>query len=64
MNWSFKVVIIVVSKMPMDWMEQGKFMAYYVAYLAKTYNIPPCLLVNIGQIGMHVGCWHGGVDQF
>jgi hypothetical protein len=44
MNWSFRVATIVVSKMPMDWMEQGKFMAYYVAYIAKTYNIPPCLL--------------------
>jgi hypothetical protein len=39
-------------------------MAYFVTYLAKNYNIPPRLLVNIDQIGMHVGCWHGGVDQF
>jgi hypothetical protein len=29
--------------MPMDWMEQRKLKAY----LAKTYNIPPCPLVNI-----------------
>jgi hypothetical protein len=64
MNWSFRVDIITVSKMQMDWMERGTFMAYYVAYLAKTYNIPPCFLVNTDQIGMHMGCWHGGVNQF
>jgi hypothetical protein len=33
----------------MDWMEQGKFMAYHVVYLAKTNNNPPCLLENINQ---------------
>ncbi len=54
MNWNFKVGNTTASKMPMDWMEQGKFMVYRVAYCAKTYNIPPCLFVNIDQIGMHV----------
>jgi hypothetical protein len=47
MNWNFRVANITTSKMPMDWMEQGKFAMYLVAYLAKTFDIPPRLLVNL-----------------
>lgn len=46
MNWNFRIVNTVASKMPMDWMEQGKFVVYRVVYLVKTNNIPPCLLMN------------------
>jgi hypothetical protein len=54
MNWNFKVVNTTPSKMPMDWMEQRKFVVYRVNYLAKTYNIPPHLLVNIDHTRLHV----------
>jgi len=46
-NWNFRVGNTIASIMPMDWMEQRKFMVYCVAYCAKIYNIPPHLLVNI-----------------
>jgi hypothetical protein len=49
MNWNFRATTIATSKIPMDWMEQGKFMAYHIIYLAKTNNNPPCLLENMDQ---------------
>lgn len=54
MNWNFRVVNTTASKMPMDWMEQGKFVVYCVNYLAKTYNILPHLLLNIGYTRLHL----------
>jgi len=54
MNWTFKVNIIIVSKLPLDWQEQGRYMAYHVTYLTKTYDIPPSLVVNNDQIGIHL----------
>lgn len=54
MNWNFRVANTIASKMPMDWMEQGKFVVYCVDYLAKTYNIPPHLLVNVDRTRLHV----------
>jgi hypothetical protein len=29
-------------------------MVYKIAYLLKLYSIPPCLVVNIDQIGIHL----------
>jgi len=29
-------------------------MAHQVVYLVKMYNIPPCLVVNTNQIGVHL----------
>jgi hypothetical protein len=54
MNWNFRIANTIASKMLMDWMEQGKFMVCRVDYLAKTYNIPPHLLVNIDHTRLHV----------
>jgi hypothetical protein len=54
MNWNFRVANTTASKMPMDWMEQRKIVVYHVTYFAKTYNIPPHLLVNTDQTRLHV----------
>jgi hypothetical protein len=29
-------------------------MAHQIAYLVKMYNIPPCLVVNTNQTGVHL----------
>ncbi len=34
------------SKLPPNWVTQGLTMVYKVAYLAKTYSIPPALVMN------------------
>jgi hypothetical protein len=43
MNWTFRANIIV-TKLPTNWQEKGKFMVYHVVYLAKAYDIPPHML--------------------
>jgi len=54
MCWTYKVATIVASKLPQDWVIQGLTMAYRVACLVKTYSIPPTLVVNRDQIGVHL----------
>jgi hypothetical protein len=55
MNWTwFKASTTIDSKLLEDQQEKGKFMAYHVAYLAKTYYIPPSLVVNSDQIDIHL----------
>jgi hypothetical protein len=56
MCWTYKVywTYIVASKLPQDWVIQGLTMGYKVAYLVKTYSIPPALVVNRDQIGVHL----------
>ncbi len=53
MNWTFKVNTITINKLPTYWQDKGEFMAYRVAYLAKAYNIPLSLVVNIDQTDIH-----------
>jgi hypothetical protein len=54
MNWTwFRAGTTIDSKLLVDWQEKGKFMAYRVTYLAKTYYIPPSLVVNSDQIDIH-----------
>jgi hypothetical protein len=31
MNWTFKVNTTIVTKLPIDWQEKGKFMAHCIA---------------------------------
>ncbi len=40
--------------MPTNWQEQGQNMAYIITYLVKLYSIPPCLVVNSEQFGIHL----------
>jgi hypothetical protein len=40
------------GKLPYDWENEGKFMAYKVAYLVKAYDILLILVMNNDQIGM------------
>jgi len=54
MNWSFRIPTTVASKLLADWEEQGRSMAYCVAYLVKVYSIPSALLVNSDQTGIHL----------
>ena len=54
MNWSFPVATTATSKLPLDWSKQGLDMAYRVAYLVKAYSIPPQLVLNNDQTGIHL----------
>jgi hypothetical protein len=40
------------GKLPYRWENEGKFMAYKVAYLVEVDNIPLILVMNNDQIGM------------
>ncbi len=53
MNWYFHMVITLIRKMPTYWHEQGCNMAYHITYLVKFNSIPPCLVVNTKEIGIH-----------
>jgi len=54
MNWYFHMATTATSKMSTNWHEQGKNMAYWIIYFMKLYSIPPCLVVNNDQIGIHL----------
>ncbi len=55
MNWTwFRASTTIDSKLLVDRREKGKFMAYRVAYLTKTYYIPPSLVVNSDQSNIHL----------
>lgn len=60
MNWTIRKGTTAASKLPIDWIEQGLKMNYRVAYLAKLYNIPPSLVVNSDQTGIHLVPAAGG----
>ena len=53
-NWTFRKGTTAASKVPTDWMEQGLNMNYRIAYLVKVYNIPPYLVINSYQTGIHL----------
>jgi hypothetical protein len=44
----------IASKLPTNWVTQGLTMVYKVAYLAKSYSIPPAFVVNSNQIRIHL----------
>ena len=54
MGWSYRSCTFAASKLPKKWEVEGPNMAYRVAYLAALYKIPPELVVNTNQIGMHL----------
>ncbi len=54
MNWTLKASTTCTSKLPVDWQEKGKFIAYHVAYLVKAYDIPPSFVVNSDQTNIHL----------
>jgi hypothetical protein len=54
LNWSYRASTTAAGKLPKDWEEQGKKMAQRVAYLSKLHDIPPSLVVNTDQTGMHL----------
>jgi hypothetical protein len=54
LNWSYRASTTATEKLPHDHEEQGKKMAQRCAYLVKIHNIPPSLVVNIDQTGIHL----------
>jgi hypothetical protein len=54
LNWSYRASTTAAGKLPKDYEEQGKKMAQRCAYLVKMYNIPPELVVNTDQTGIHL----------
>jgi hypothetical protein len=54
LNWSYKVVITLVGKLPQTWEQKGMAMAHRVVYVVKVYNIPMCLIINTNRIGVHL----------
>ena len=54
LNWSYRASTSVVGKLPTYWKEQSKMMLQRVAYLSKLHDIPPSLVVNSNQIGIHL----------
>jgi len=54
MNWTFKVGTTLTNKLPYDWDQQQWTMGYKIVYLVKTYNIFATLVVNGGQIRLHL----------
>ena len=54
LNWSYRVATGTTRKLPNDWEGQGLQMAQRVAYLVKTHSLPPQLVVNTDQTGIHL----------
>jgi hypothetical protein len=54
LNWSDRAATTVARKLPSTWEVEMTSMAHQVAYLVKMYNIPPCLVINTNQIGVHL----------
>ena len=54
LKWSYRAAIGAAKKLPSDWTEQGLKMSQRVAYLVKAHSVPPELVVNIDQMGIHL----------
>jgi hypothetical protein len=54
LGWSYKLATTTTTKLPPNWVDQGTKMAYKVAYLVKSYNIPTTLVINIDQTCVHL----------
>jgi hypothetical protein len=50
LNWSYRAATTVVRKLPSTWEAEMTSMAHQV----EMYNIPPCLVINTNQIGVHL----------
>jgi hypothetical protein len=54
LNWSYRAATGAARELPSDWNEQGLKMSQRVAYLVKAHSIPPELVVNTDQTGIHL----------
>jgi hypothetical protein len=54
MGWTWRRSTTVASKLPADWESQGHDMAYKIAALVKTYDIPKELVINSNKIALHI----------
>ena len=54
LNWSYRAATGVARKLPSNWEEQGLKMTQRVAYLVKAHSLPPELVVNTDQTGIHL----------
>jgi hypothetical protein len=54
MGWTWRRSTTTTSKFPADWESQGHDMAYMIAALVKTYDIPEELVINSDQIALHI----------
>ena len=54
LDWSFRKSTGAARKLPADWEQQGLNMAHRTAYLVKAHSIPPELVVNTDQTGIHL----------
>jgi len=53
MNSTFKISTTTIGKLPLNWEEQRRFMAYHVTYITKAYKIAPSLVVNNDQTAIY-----------
>jgi hypothetical protein len=54
MGWTWRRSTTAVNKLPADWESQGHDMAYRIAALVKTYDIPKELVINSDQTALHI----------
>ena len=54
LNWTYRASTLAARKLPLDWKEQGDMMSQRIAYFSKLHDIPPSLVVNLDQIGIHL----------
>jgi hypothetical protein len=54
LGWSFRKATGAARKLPNNWEQLGLLMAQRTAYLVKAYSIPPSMLVNTDQTGIHM----------
>jgi hypothetical protein len=54
MGWTWRRNTTSASKLPADWESQGHDMAYMIAALVKTYDIPEELIINFDQTTLHI----------
>jgi hypothetical protein len=54
MGWTWRRSTTIASKLPADWESQGHDMAYSIAALVKTYDIPEELVINSDQTALHI----------
>jgi hypothetical protein len=54
MDWSFRRGTTAASKLPRDWMEQGKKMAMSIASHMQSYGVHPSLVINFDQAGLNL----------
>jgi hypothetical protein len=54
MGWTWRRSTTATNKLPADWESQGHDMAYMIAALVKTYDIPEELVISSDQTALHI----------